>query len=287
MRALSHRETRITVAGSSLCAVEIDGGGPTVLMLRGLSRSRRFWLDVDLRLAERGFRVVTLDHRGIGQSTGGLTSFGLDALADDAAAVMAALGHVRFGVFGISLGGMVAQHLALRHGAQVERLALGATTPGGPLARRIAPRAAASLLLSLVLPRRTANETAARVVLSETHRRTHPETLEAWARILAEEPVRRRVVVHQLLAAARHDASAQVGTLRMPVLLLCGDADVLISPDNTRLLERLLPHAEVTWFRGAGHDFPTERPAETVDALAGFFAATRPSGLADAVTVRA
>jgi pimeloyl-ACP methyl ester carboxylesterase len=107
-------------------------------------------------------------------------------------------------------------------------------------------------------------------VLSEEAREARPEIVDIWVAIAEREPRSRAGVVGQLLAAARHDAWALLPHLEHPTLVVTGDADRLIPPDNRRLLAERIPNASLRTLRGAGHDFPTERPDETARILSTF-----------------
>src|SRR3954451_21170158 len=109
---------------------ESTGEGEPVLLVMGLGLSGgAWWRTVDA--LSRTFRVITFDNRGVGRSRGLTPAYTTDAMADDAVAVLDALGVAEAHVYGLSLGGMVAQQIALRHRRRVRSLVLGATMPGG------------------------------------------------------------------------------------------------------------------------------------------------------------
>lgn len=242
---------------------------PPLLLIRGLARSSSYWLDFR-DLLERERRVVVFDNRGVGRSETSALGFGTEDMADDAAAVLAASGVQRADVLGISLGGMIAQHLAIRHPHRVRRLVLGCTTPGSRTGRPIRREAALALARSAAMPVDQGIRFSAPWVLSPEHLRESPETVEVWVAIATSEPRSRLGVAGQLLAASRHDAAAHLGRVRARTLVVTGDRDRLIDAENSHRLAERLPNAEAVVLRGAAHDFPTERPVETARLVCAF-----------------
>ncbi len=244
-------------------------GAPPIVLIRGLARSSSYWLELRERLV-RERQVLVLDNRGVGRSDTPALPWRTEDMADDVASVLRASGVERADVFGVSLGGMIAQHLALRHPHRVRKLVLACTSPGGRGARSIAPAAALALARGAAMPFAEGIRNTAPWVLSDEARRQRPEIVDIWVAIAASEPRSRRGVLGQLLAAARHDTWALLPELEAPTLVLGGDADRLIPPENGELLAARIPNARLRQLRGAGHDFPTERPAETASILSDF-----------------
>ena len=249
---------------------DAPGGRTPVVLLRGLSRSLRFWLGLAHRLAERS-SLLLLDNRGIGRSLDDGRRFTIADLADDVVAVLDDAGVARADVFGISLGGMIAQELVLRHPERVGRLALGATTPGPRHGRRPALLAVATLLAANALPRRLAGALSLPLVLSRLPRAERDEVGREWDRLMRLEPPGRGTVLRQLLAAQGHDTWDRLPLVRVPTLCVVGSADRLIPKENSRLLADRIPAARYVELAGCGHDFPADAPDETVAVLDRFF----------------
>ncbi|MEZ4225650.1 MAG: alpha/beta fold hydrolase [Polyangiaceae bacterium] len=241
---------------------------PPLLMVRGLARTARHWGSIVDALAAH-FRVVVFDNRGIGRSSVPIPPYSTAAMADDAAAVLDATGIDSAHVFGVSLGGMIVQQLAVRHPARVRTLVLGCTRAG-----RSAPRLPVNAVASLVGAMRLSPEHAvvqtAPLILSRGFLAKHPEVPQRWAELARREPPTRAGVMGQLLAAARHDATAHLPKLKMPVLAITGDVDRLIPPSCSEDLVERIPSAQLKVLPGAGHDFPTEQPERTAALLADF-----------------
>jgi pimeloyl-ACP methyl ester carboxylesterase len=245
-----------------------DEAAPALLLVRGLARSSRYWGELRVRLA-KSFHLVVTDNRGVGRSDAPWPPYSTAQMADDHAAVLDAAGITRAHIFGMSLGGMIAQEIALRHPTRVDRLVLGCTTPGGPNAER-ARGALAALVRAAVSPVDRAMRIMAQFTLSADTLRTRPEVVDDWIAIAHGEPKHRLGVVGQLLAASRHDTWDRLSRIAAPTLVVTGDADTLIPASNSRLLAERIPGARLRSIPGAGHDFPADRPEETAEVVRGF-----------------
>jgi 3-oxoadipate enol-lactonase len=245
-----------------------DSSAPPLLLIMGLALSSRAWDTLPRRLAEF-FRVIVFDNRGTGRSGRKGWIYRMPGLADDAAAVLDATGVAKADVFGISLGGMIAQELALRHTERVRRLALGATFGSFWRSAKATPGVFCRALAASVGHRATVAERAARLLLSETFHAANPTRGRDW--LLAGDLGGFRCAVAQTAAVLRHATTRRLAQIRAPTLVLTGDADRLVPPRNSEVLARAIPGAKLLVLPGAGHAFPLEREEETVRALAGHF----------------
>lgn len=238
---------------------ELRGRGPLVVLIQGLGLSGRAWVDLPARLDDDGFRVLTPDNRGTGESTARRAVLRLPKLADDVAALIDVVGGGEAAiVVGISLGGMIAQHVALRHPTRVRGLLLAATTPGLPYGRL----ASARTLWRLTRACTTAPGTA-RIDDLLFHPRTldeRPELVAQWNRLLARERFSVATMLGQLTAAATHAAGLSLGAISVATEVVTGDSDVLIPPINSRVMAARMPHARLTVVGEGGHAFPLEHP---------------------------
>lgn len=189
-------------------------------------------------------------------------------LADDMARVIAERGRGRADVFGVSMGGMVAQHLALRHPHRVRRLVLGCTGPGGPRAVRADPEVTRALLGGDARDPVTAYRHACHVMYSDSFQRAHPEVVEAAVAWRAQHLVRGPTFRAQWAAIRGHDTGGDLARITAPTLVLHGDRDRVMPPGNASVLASQIPGAQLTWFPGAGHLFFQEDPLATDRVLA-------------------
>jgi 3-oxoadipate enol-lactonase len=242
---------------------------PPLVMIRGLGRSMAHWGQVVAEL-EVCFRLVLFDNRGIGDSAHSRMPYGVATMADDVARVLDDAKISRAHVFGMSLGGMIAQRFAIRHRARVDRLVLGCTTPGGPDALRPSLSTMSSLAESRLSSPESAIRNEARLQLSPTFLRQREDVVDYWVKLARERPVKKRVLLSQVSAAMRHHAVDELHRITAPTLIVSADVDELVPPDNSRLLARRIRGSEIAWVRGARHDFATERPVEVAAILTSF-----------------
>ncbi|HET9754839.1 MAG TPA: alpha/beta fold hydrolase [Myxococcales bacterium] len=246
-----------------------DPAKPPLLLIMGLALSSRAWDRLPEHLA-RDFHVLVFDNLGTGRSPRRGVAYRMRHLAHDALAVLDAAGVRQAHVFGISMGGMIAQELAIRHPERVRSLALGCTfaswrkATAPPLRTKID---LALLNLGRVTPRRIA-----RILVSAEWHAAHPDSALEWLR--RAERTALRYATAQVLAIARHHTLDRLHRIRAPTLVLTGDADRLVPPANSEVLARSIPRARLRVLRGAGHVFPLEREEETVHALREHFLAS-------------
>ena len=250
-------------------AWERRGAGPPLVLVHGLGYARWGWEPVVDALARR-FELILFDNRGIGESDAPPGPYTVAALAGDVLQVMDDAGLTRAHVLGTSLGGMVAQEVALTSPERVERLVLACTTPGGtgayPLPdatlRLIAeapsrePAVALRLFVENALAPATVIEQPELVDRILAHRLAEPQDPAAWAA--------------QAAAGAAFDRFAQIGAIGMPTLVQHGTEDRVVDPRNAQLLAERLPRATVDLFEGGGHLFFWEDPDRFVASVTSF-----------------
>jgi 3-oxoadipate enol-lactonase len=239
---------------------ERHGQGEPLLLIQGMSGTHLAWGDRFLGALGDDLDVVAYNHRGVGESgplEGPVTTA---ALAEDAAGVLDALGWETAHVLGISMGGMVAQELALRHPDRIRTLVLGCTYPGGAEARLADPaliQELAGALLSgdreLALRTGFAANLSAAFVADEANW----EPFHAMATGL---PVAVPVIMGQMQAVMGHDTAAQLGSIATPTLVIHGTEDRMLPAVNGELIARLVPGARLELLEGVGHMFWWEQP---------------------------
>jgi pimeloyl-ACP methyl ester carboxylesterase len=247
---------------------ESVGSGPAVLLIPGQGMSvEACWRTVE-RLSGQ-FRVLTVDNRDIGRSGRSLWPYAVAQMADDAVAVLDAAGEARAHVYGISLGGMVAQEIALRHRERVCGLVLGATTPGGPRAIPGDPQVLTFFTRVGAMDPEEAQWAAIPYSYGERTRRVHGERIAEDIERRLQHPPDALAYLHQVAAAAAHDTQSRLGDIAAPTLVVHGWQDRLQAPGNARLLADAIPGAELRLWPRAGHLYVTDEP-EADGAVARF-----------------
>jgi 3-oxoadipate enol-lactonase len=247
---------------------QATGSGPPLLLMMGLGLSGGAWWRSVPTLAER-FRVITYDNRGTGRSTALTYTYTTEAMADDALAVLDSAGVARAHVYGMSLGGMVAQQLVLRHPERVGGLVLGATQPGGRRAAVAEPEVLAFFQRRSELPSDESAWASVPYNYSPAARRRHAARIaEDIAQRLAH-PFDEHAYRAQMCAATLHNCFSRLRRLELPTLVVHGTADRVVPFENAELIAGQIRGAQLHALRGCGHLYPTERPS--VDAAIGDF----------------
>jgi 3-oxoadipate enol-lactonase len=238
------------------------------LLLGGFACDHTFWAPIAPRLASK-YRVISPDNRGSGQSSSPDGGYTAAQLADDAAALLDHLGVETAHVAGHSMGGQVAQELALNHSARVRSLTLISTGARASARLRSVVESAAKLTLH------ASPETCCRDFLpwmfTEAFFETPGAVDAALARMLnnPHTPVPRGLA-GQSAGIGLFDASARVGSIRPPTLVVVGAEDILTPPARSRDLAGRIPGAELVVLERGAHDLVNENPEPLLDAMLAF-----------------
>ena len=265
---------------------ERTGAGPPVLLIMGLGLSGGAWWRTVPVLA-RDLEVITFDNRGVGRSRALLHAYTTEAMADDARAVLDAAEVERAHVYGISLGGMVAQQLALRHPERVRSLVLGATHAGGAHTVRPDGDVIAFLRHRLAMRHEEGAWGSVPFNYSEPFRAEHPERIAEDIAQRLSQPFPLQAYRAQMWAGALHDCFDRLDRITAPTLVVHGREDRMIPVENGRLLAERIPDARLVELEGTGHLYPTEAPQVDEEVAAFMLRHSRRPGAQDAAARRA
>ncbi|MHB8574856.1 MAG: alpha/beta fold hydrolase [Dehalococcoidia bacterium] len=251
--------------GDCLLYCNERGSGPPLLLLMGLGGSYRSWGRAFLDALARDFRVIALDHRGTGRSTRGRAPYTLAQLAGDAAGALAALHIERAHVFGLSMGGMVAQELALAHGDRVGGLVLASTNCGGREAIWPGPSARRAFFEGL-----TQGDSFWPLVVTPEFAAANAPFLQRITFDTLTSGTTPSVLREQAGAIRQFSTFSRLGELQAPTLVMAGDRDALIPAENARILRQRISGAEGVLVKDTGHVFVWEAAERAAHAVTGF-----------------
>lgn len=243
-----------------------EGAGEPLLLIMGLSGSARAWYRL-LPHVRRHSEAIVFDNRGTGDSdrvTGPLTMADLVA---DAVAVLDAAGHDSAHVMGVSMGGMIAQHLALDHRERVRSLILGCTTAGGSRGNPPWRLLAATALRPVVGAARTFPIIAPALYAPGTRRR-YPQRVTEDLEIRLGDATDVRTTLGQMAAIVMHDTRRRLGELAgLPVTVMHGIQDALIPVERGRDLATAIPGARLVLIPNCGHMITTDAEREVAAVI--------------------
>jgi len=249
---------------------ERSGAGEPLLLIMGMSGTHLSWGEPFLQDLREDFEVCVYDHRGVGHSSQAAAGFSIADLAEDAAGLLDELGWDTAHVVGISMGGMVAQELALRHPDRIRTLTLGCTYAGGP-GSSLASEATIGRLAQAwgSGDREQAIRVGWEVNVSPEHA-ADDAAFQRFREMALELPVALEVIMAQMQAVGGHDTSARLADITAPTLVIHGTADEMLPVSNARAIAERVPHARLEIMEGIGHLFFHERPAESARLIRDF-----------------
>jgi 3-oxoadipate enol-lactonase len=251
--------TRFARNGPASIAYDVRGRGAPLLLIQGVGIGRWGWEPVADRLARR-FQVITIDNRGIGASDTPPGHFTARLMAQDVVAVLDHAGIQHASVLGTSLGGMIAQELALAHPDRVDRLVLVATLPGGPRSHPMPLGTTYLFAAAPFLSSRAKLEQFVNTTLGPTTLRRRPEIAKRLAAAKLAHPQSEPAWRAQTAAGMLFNPLGRQRRVAQPTLILQGTADQVVDPDNAAVLAGLFPNARLELFDGAGHLLYWEHP---------------------------
>jgi pimeloyl-ACP methyl ester carboxylesterase len=257
----------------ALIACRRVGSGPPLLILNGFAATSADWDPSFIdRLASTN-QLLIVDNRGIGASTDNGAPFDIGQLADDTERVIEMLGFERANLLGWSMGGFIAQTLAVQHPTRVDKLILLSTDSGGPEADLASP----SVWSQLIETSGTPHEQARRLLsllfpteAAESVYREFGDVIAAARARLSPDLVNRQAAAMD--AWHRNGVGNQLREIRVPALIAAGAEDIVIPPSNALKLVNTIPGAWLAQFNGGGHAFMAQYPRQLADLINGFLA---------------
>jgi pimeloyl-ACP methyl ester carboxylesterase len=253
---------------------EVHGQGEPLLLIMGLGANTTGWFKQVPEFASQ-YQVIAFDNRGAGRSDKPDEPYSLGQMADDA---LGLLDHVGIGsahVFGMSLGGMIAQELVLRQPQRVRGLVLGGTTAGGPTAIFAGPEVVQTFISLGGMPLIQAIEAGLALIYSESYIKEKKGELVRRMILNAHLTAPMWAIQRQFMAIVGFDTTARLPEIKAPTLVLAGTADRVMPLENSRALATGIAGARLVELEGAGHGFLVEKATEANAAVLSFLGEQR------------
>ncbi len=236
---------------------EVHGAGEPLLMIMGLGANVTAWERQIPALSEQ-YRVIAFDNRGAGRSEKPNEPYTMPQMARDAAGVLDALGLDTAHVFGMSLGGMIAQEFVLAFPERVRKLILGGTMAGGPKAVIAGAEIAQFFLAVRSLPLERQIEEGMSLLYSDGFLDANKAQLVERALANAHLIAPQHALIRQFMAVTGFNVFDRLGAIGAPTLVLSGTHDKIVPNENQHLLAEHIQGAKLVEFEGAGHGFLVE-----------------------------
>lgn len=235
----------------------LKGKGEPLLMIIGLSFSLLDWGSRLPDLLSQHYQLILFDNRDAGETSRLDRSYTIEQMAADAAGLLDALGIHKAHVFGVSMGGMIAQHFALNHADRLNKLILGCTMAGGGCSQTgaIGNFFDGDLLKLLFTPDFIQHNQADLDLFLQATRPYHSTG---------------GALMRQLSAMSSHDTCNALGKIVAPTLVITGDSDRVIPPENSTFLAQNIPNAQQKVIKDAAHAFSFSHPNSTAATIIDF-----------------
>jgi len=248
---------------------ESAGQGDPLVLIRGLGSNADHWY-AQVPDLSRHYRVITFDNRAIARSSDPGDDFTIRDMAEDVVDLMDGLEISRAHILGLSMGGMIAQELAIGHPRRVRGLILVVTHCGGRHQVKAEDKVMAAMERMAVDQSMEARLAAAGVFFAPQTLSGHPSVIQEYAAVSMKHPAGGEILQRQMKAIQNHDAYDRLQRITAPTLVITGADDVLIPPDNSRILAERIPSAEILEIQGGGHQLLIEQPDRCNRAIIDF-----------------
>ena len=251
---------------------ETYGKGEVLVMIMGYGADSGWWFRQIPDLS-REYYVVAFDNRGAGRSDKPDSPYSIKMMAEDTAGLLAAIGIDTAHIFGVSMGGYIAQHFALCYPERVTSLILGCTSCLGSHHVKSPPEIRELLHDYERIEQLTPEEHAREIldaIVSPEFIKNNQDIVDQFIKKVTENVAPLHGLIRQEEAIYSDNTYDRLPKIKAPTLIICGDADAIISPENSRLLASRIPNAELIMLEKIGHGFFLEAVDEANRAIMDF-----------------
>ena len=248
---------------------EIIGQGESLVMIRGIGSNVDHWYE-QVPVLSKKYQLLVFDNRAIARTSDPGGSFSTRDMAADTVALMEAVGIDKAHVLGYSMGGMIAQEMALTRPEKVNGLILVATDCGISLRIKAKPESSRLFTEMVRLGTIEARQAAAACLFANQAFESRPDIIQRYAEVSARFPASQQTLSRQWAAITRHDACDRLPDISSPTLAITGSEDELIPPENSGVMAENIPAAQMISIDGGGHQFVIEQPEAFNEAVMSF-----------------
>jgi pimeloyl-ACP methyl ester carboxylesterase len=248
---------------------EEHGSGRPLILIQGLSYATPMW-HWQVSDLKNHFRVILFDNRGSGQSSKPDLPYSIGMFAADTTGLMEALKIPQASILGISMGGIIAQEVALSFADHVTHLILCSTLYGGPTVSQPNPETLAYLADYQENPSNELSRLEIAYGTAPGFGERHPDRVTTLVRFKQQSRPPRFAYLRQLMSARGYVSEDRLPSLGIPALIIAGRQDRIIPPENSERLHRMIPNSQLRLFDNAGHLVPIEYPREFNQAVIEF-----------------
>ena len=248
---------------------EVHGAGYPLILIRGLGSNADHWYAQIYDLV-RYYRLIIFDNRGIARSGDPGGAFSIKDMAEDTIFLMDAIQIRQAHILGLSMGGMIAQEIAIRFPERVKRLILAVTHCGGAHQVKAQDEVVETIRRMIVDNSIEARVQAAEVFFAPQTIKERPQIVQEYAAVSMRYPAGSDILQRQWDAISAHDAGDRLSQINAGTLVLTGAGDVLVPTANSKILADRIPNAELCVVQGGGHQILIEQPQSCNRAMIQF-----------------
>jgi len=239
---------------------EVNGEGYPLVMIMGWQGNLDWWNPHMIEELSKNFKVVTFDNRGTGRTDVSDKEFSIRLFAEDTAGLMNTLDISQANILGLSMGGAVAQELAINYPEKVKKLILYSTACGGAKAVPMSQETIASLRRASAgaMSAEEYMRGAIRFIHTNEFLDNNPDFAELQVQRMLRAPTSPKVVMRQTSAMMSFDSYDRLPRIKAPTLILSGKRDVLNPSENGSILAKAIPNAKLVFFEKSAHGLAEE-----------------------------
>ncbi|WXG39581.1 MAG: alpha/beta hydrolase [Candidatus Freyarchaeum deiterrae] len=232
---------------------ETHGKGPPLVMIMGLGANKDWWPPDLIEQFSKHFKTLIFDSRGAGRTDKPAIDYSIKMFADDTLGLMDALGIKQAHILGVSMGGRIAQEMALSYPQRIDKLVLVSTTCGGPKSVPFPPETVQKVRSVMEATSEELMKVLVYLLYPEEYRKNNPEFIEEQLRRVMIAPMPLDAYMRQLIATSKFDSYDKLPKIKAPTIVLTGKKDVVDPWENSKMLAQRIPGAKLVTFEDSGH----------------------------------